>query len=213
MAGQNGNRLLSRQNRQKTNVLKIPWVKSSLKLGLAFVVVGLILIAVFKALDVEKTQLFSDVKNFVREHGFAGIFLATFLAGTVVPLGSPALVVAAASFGLDPLLLALTASVGFTLGMTANYFLAYRLGRPYLVKKMGDEELEAVTALWNRWGWVIYVIFGLIPVLPVEFLALLCGLLKTKIQTFLVFSFTPRLVIFILLAYFGEILGVWLGII
>jgi membrane protein YqaA with SNARE-associated domain len=135
------------------------------------------------------------------------------LAGTVVPLGSPALVVAAASFGLDPLLLALTASRGFTLGMTANYFLAYRLGRPYLVKKMGDEELEAVTALWNRWGWVIYVIFGLIPVLPVEFLALLCGLLKTKIQTFLVFSFIPRLVIFILLAYFSEILGVWLGII
>jgi membrane protein YqaA with SNARE-associated domain len=135
------------------------------------------------------------------------------LAGTVVPLGSPALVVAAASFGLDPLLLALTASGGFTLGMTANYFLAYRLGRPYLVKKMEDEELEAVTALWNRWGWVIYVIFGLIPVLPVEFLALLCGLLKTKIQTFLVFSFIPRLVIFILLAYFSEILGVWLGIV
>jgi membrane protein YqaA with SNARE-associated domain len=104
------------------------------------------------------------------------------LAGTVVPLGSPALVVAAASFGLDPLLLALTASRGFTLGMTANYFLAYRLGRPYLVKKMGDEELEAVTALWNRWGWVIYVIFSLIPVLPVEFHALLCGLLKQRFK-------------------------------
>ena len=60
---------------------------------------------------------------------------------------------------------------------------------------------------------MIYVLFGLIPVLPVEFLALLCGLLKTKIQTFLVFSFTPRLVIFILLAHFGEILGSWLGIV
>lgn len=200
-------------NNQKLNVLKISWVKSSIIVGLAFLVIGLVLIVVFKFFDVGKTQLFLDAKNLVREYGFLGIFLATILAGTVVPLGSPALVVAAASFGLNPALLALTATAGFTIGMTINYFLACRLGRPYLVKKLGTEELETATALWNHWGWIIYVLFGFIPILPVEFLALVCGLLKTRIQTFLVLSFAPRLVVFMLLAYFGEALGGWIGFI
>jgi len=109
--------------------------------------------------------------------------------------------------------LAITAAIGFTVGMTINYFLAYRLGRPFISKKLGVEELETVTALWNRWGWILYVVFGVIPVLPVEFLALVCGLLKTRIQTFLILSFTPRLAVFILLAYFGEALGGWIGLI
>lgn len=200
-------------NSQKQSMLEIPWVKSSLKLGLAFLIIGIVLILVFKVFNLGETQLFLNAKNLVREYGFAGVFLATILAGTVVPLGSPALVVAAASFGLNPMLLALTATIGFTIGMTINYFLACRLGRPYLVKKMGAEELEAATAIWNRWGWAIYVLFGLIPVLPVEFLALICGLLKARIQTFLILSFTPRLVVFMLLAFFGEALGGWLGIV
>jgi len=71
-------------------------------------------------------------------------------------------------------LLAITAAVGFTIGMTVNYFLAYHLGRPYIVKKMKAEELEATTLLWNKWGWILYVFFGAIPILPVEFLALIC---------------------------------------
>ncbi|MEM3579105.1 MAG: VTT domain-containing protein [Candidatus Bathyarchaeia archaeon] len=198
---------------QKLSMWKISWIKSSVIVGLAFLVTGLILIFVFKFFEVGKMPLFLDAKGFVREYGFVGIFFATILAGTVVPLGSPALVVAAASFGLNPILLALTATVGFTIGMMINYFLACRFGRPYLVKKMGAEELEAVAAIWNRWGWILYVLFGAVPILPVEFLALVCGLLKTRIQTFLVLSFTPRLAVFILLAYFGEALGGWIGFI
>lgn len=198
---------------QKQSLLNISWVRSSIIAGLIFLVVGLILIFTFKHFEVGEMQLFLNAKSFVKEYGFVGIFLATILAGTVVPLGSPALVVAAASFGLNPILLAITAAVGFTIGMTINYFLAYRLGRPFIVKKIGVEELETVTALWNKWGWILYAVFGVIPVLPVEFLALVCGLLKTRIQTFLVLSFTPRLAVFLLLAYFGEALGGWIGLI
>jgi len=44
-------------------------------------------------------------------------------------------------------------------------------------------------------------------------LALICGLLKTSIKTFLALSFTPRLITFAVLAYFGEAIGGWIGII
>jgi len=161
-------------SREEVNVLKISWVKLSLVYGLILVVIGLTAILVFKVLDVSGMQAFLDAKNLVRDYGLVGIFFATIIAGTIMPLGSPALLVAAASFGLNPALLAITAAVGFTIGMTVNYFLAYHLGRPYIVKKMKAEELEATTLLWNKWGWILYVFFGAIPILPVEFLALIC---------------------------------------
>jgi membrane protein YqaA with SNARE-associated domain len=196
-----------------SDTLKISWVRSSIILGLIFLAVGLTAIFVLKILNVGGTQLFLDTKAFVKDYGFVGVFCATILAGTIVPLGSPALVVAAASFGLHPILLTLVATVGFTVGMTINYGLAYRFGRPYVMRKVGADKLEEVKSLWSRWGWIIYTIFGFIPFLPVELFALFCGLLKTRLATFLVLSFTPRLVVFTVLAYFGEHIGGWIGII
>ncbi|MGQ9624245.1 MAG: VTT domain-containing protein, partial [Candidatus Bathycorpusculaceae bacterium] len=153
------------------------------------------------------------MKAFVKDYGFVGIFCATILAGTIVPLGSPALVTAAASFGLHPIPLTLVATVGFTFGMTINYGLAYRLGRPYAIRKVGLDRLEEIKGLWDKWGWIIYTIFGLIPFLPVELFALFCGLLKTRLATFLILSFAPRLVVFAVLAHFGEHIGGWIGIV
>jgi membrane protein YqaA with SNARE-associated domain len=152
------------------------------------------------------------MEAFFANYGIAGIFLVTIIAGTFVPLGSPALVVAAAIFGVDPILLILVASTGFTIGMTINYALAYRLGRPYVSKKLSSEQLEEITRTWNKWGWIIYTIFGLIPVLPVELLSFICGLLKTHIGIFLALSFVPRLIVFAILVYFGQNVGAWLGV-
>jgi membrane protein YqaA with SNARE-associated domain len=96
--------------------------------------------------------------------------------------------------------------------MIINYALALGLGRPYVMKKVSAENLEEITGLWNKWGWIIYVIFGLIPILPVELLSFVCGLLKTRLDIFLTLSFIPRLIVFTILAYFGESLGIWVGL-
>ncbi|MCS7095968.1 MAG: VTT domain-containing protein [Candidatus Bathyarchaeota archaeon] len=195
-----------------SEALSVPWVRSSLILGGVLAAIGVVLVLIFKFFNLAGSPLFMDAKAFIMEYGLVGIFLATILAGTVVPVGSPALVVAAASFGVHPLLLAIVATAGFTVGMTINYALAYGLGRPFVLKKLGMERLEEISALWNHWGWVIYTLFGIIPVLPVEFLALFCGLIKARFSRFLILSFIPRLIVFALLAYFGVQLGWWLGI-
>lgn len=153
--------------RKFSEALKISWVRSSIILGLIFLTVGLVAIFVLKVLNVGNTQLFLDAKTFVRDYGFLGIFCVTILAGTIVPLGSPALVVAAASFGLQPMLLAVIATVGFTVGMMINYGLAYRLGRPYVMRKVGVDRLEEIKGLWSKWGWIIYTVFGFIPFLQI----------------------------------------------
>ena len=196
-----------------SDALRVSWVRSSIFLGILFLVIGLMVILILKILNVGSTPLFIDAKSFVKEYGLIGIFFATIIAGTIVPLGSPALVVAAASFGVQPIPLILAATFGFTIGMTINYGLAYSLGRPYVMKKMGAAKLKEISALWNRWGWIIYTVFGLVPFLPVELLSLFCGLIKTRIDLFLVLSFTPRLIVFTVLAYLGEHIGGWMGII
>lgn len=195
-----------------SEALSVPWVRSSLILGGVLIVVGVALVLIFKFLNLAGSPLFTDTKAFVIEYGLVGIFVATILAGTVVPVGSPVLVVAAASFGVHPLLLTIVATAGFTVGMMINYALAYGFGRPFVLKKLGAEILEEISTLWNRWGWIIYTLFGIIPVLPVEFLALFCGLIKARFSRFLILSFIPRLIVFALLAYFGVQLGGWLGI-
>ncbi|MGB9853789.1 MAG: VTT domain-containing protein [Candidatus Bathyarchaeales archaeon] len=196
-----------------SGAFKVSWIRSSIFLGIILLAIGLMVILILKILNVGGTTLFIDAKSFVKEYGLIGIFFATILAGTIVPLGSPALVVAAASFGAQPIPLILTATVGFTVGMTINYVVAYSLGRPYVMKKVGVAKLEEISALWNRWGWVIYTVFGLVPFLPVELLSLFCGLIKTRIDVFLILSFTPRLVVFAILTYFGGQIGGWIGII
>jgi len=194
------------------DLLKASWMRSSIKLALTLTAAGLIVIWLLKVFNIAAAPLFSSMEAFFTNYGLAGIFFATIIAGTIMPLGSPALVVAAALFGVNPILLILVASTGFTIGMTINYALAYRLGRPYVSKKISSEHLEQVARVWNKWGWIIYTIFGLIPVLPVELLSFICGLLKTRIAIFLALSFVPRLIVFALLTYFGQSTGAWLGV-
>jgi membrane protein YqaA with SNARE-associated domain len=205
------------EQNQKTNdglidLLKASWMRSSIKLAIILTVAGIIIIGLLKVFSIAETPLFSSIEAFFMNYGLGGIFLATIIAGTIVPLGSPALVVAAALCGVDPILLILVATTGFTIGMAINYALAYRLGRPYVSKKISPAHIEQVSRAWNKWGWIIYTVFGLIPVLPVELLAFICGLLKTRLTTFIALSFIPRLIIFTLLAFFGQSAGAWLGI-
>jgi membrane protein YqaA with SNARE-associated domain len=201
-----------RANYGLSDLLKASWMRSSIKLALIATVVGIIILGLMKLFNIAGTPLLTDVGGFFAAYGLAGIFLVTILAGTLVPLGSPALVVAAAPF-VDPVLLILVATSGFTVGMAVNYGLAYRLGRPYIKKRVSDEHLEEITFVWNKWGWAIYVIFGLIPVLPVELLSFICGFLKTSLTVFLALSFLPRFIVFALLVYFGQYMGAWLGVI
>lgn len=188
------------------------WMRSSIVLAFIAAITTQILIWLLKTFNIAGMQFFSSLEAFFLNYGLVGIFLATIAAGTIVPLGSPALVVAAALFGVNPFLLVFIATIGFTIGMTINYGIAYRLGRPYVEKRISTKHLEEMTYVWNKWGWIIYIIFGLIPVLPVEFLSFICGFLKTRIATFLALSFIPRLIIFAILVYFGQSVGAWLGI-
>jgi len=189
----------------------LPWVKSSLILGAIAAVIGIIMLFFLKSINIGSTWYVSDAKAFVANYGLVGIFLITILAGTLIPMGSPALVAASALLGLPKIPLILASTSGFTVGMMANYAIAYYLGRPFVMKGISEGKLIEMTRLWSRFGWILYTIFGLIPVLPVELLSLICGMVKARLGTFLILTFASRLIVFTMLACFGELASFWLG--
>lgn len=193
------------------DLFRASWMRSSIKLAIVATIAGFVVIWILKIFNFGGLQLFSDMESFFINYGLTGIFFATIAAGTIIPLGSPALVVAAALFDINPLSLILIASVGFTIGMTINYCLAHHFGRPFLQRRMSAEHLEEMTFYWNKWGWPLYFIFGLIPVFPVELISFLCGFLETRIATFLILSFVPRFIVFAILVYFGQNIATWIG--
>jgi len=152
------------------------------------------------------------IKGMINSYGLIGVFVATIIAGTVVPLGSPAIVAFAAGFGIPIAPLIVVASVGYTLGVTINYYLARIMGTKYIERKVSKEKLEGMVRRWKRWGILLLIVFGLVPGLPIDLLALVCGLLKTKIIYFLLISFSTRITQFGAFALLGVTVGGWIGI-
>lgn len=158
----------------------------------------------------ENPQIIAVVKEAVEKYGLPGVFAATLIAGTVVPVGSPIVVAYASSFGLPPIPLTLVASSGYTLGMAASYALAYFLGEKYVSKRMSQETFQSLASEWNRKGYVLCVVFSLVPGFPVDLLALVCGMLKTKPLLFFTLSWITLTAQFALCAWLGKLIGQWL---
>lgn len=200
------------ENYRFKDILRTSWMRSAIILAIIAIIIGIAIILIFHIFDLSESQFMINLEEIFLSYGIYGVFIAMIIAGTIIPLGSPALVVAAAIFGVNPIILIIVSTSGFTLGMLINYYLAFKLGRPYVEKKMSKNELSEMTFVWKKWGWIIYIIFGVIPVLPVELLSFICGFLKTKISTFTILTFLPRLFVFSLLVYFGQSASIWLGI-
>ncbi|MCH5330515.1 MAG: DedA family protein [Alistipes sp.] len=69
-----------------------------------------------------------QIAQLFTEWGYAGIFLSAFLAGSIVPFASEAVVVLLAQSGLSPWLCLLWATAGNTLGGVSCYWIG-RLGK------------------------------------------------------------------------------------
>ena len=123
--------------------------------------------------------------EFLIEYGPAGLFIAAFLAATLLPLGSEAILVALLLSGLDPTGLVLIATAGNVLGSCTNYALGYWGGRPLIqrVIKTTDEELHRAEQRFSRWGQTS-MLLAWVPVIG-DPLTLIAGILRINLVMFL----------------------------
>ena len=78
--------------------------------------------------------------RFIQNYGTIALFITSFIAATIVPASSAAILVAALAVGASPIPSLIACSIGNSLGCAANYWLGYLIGKPLIPKLEKSKE-------------------------------------------------------------------------
>lgn len=87
-------------------------------------------------------------------YGPWGMFIAAFLAGSILPFSSEAVMIALLAIGVDPWVLLFTAALGNTLGGITCYCIGRMASPEWLQRtfRIKDKHMQQAHALVFRWG-------------------------------------------------------------
>lgn len=135
------------------------------------------------------------------ELGYLGLFIAAFLAATILPLSSEIVLSALLLSDLSPIALILIATTGNVLGSLTNYALGY-YGSQVVVKKwlrLSDHDIDQAKQRFAKYG-TLSLAFAWVPIIgdPLTFIA---GCLRIPLHWFLLLVTTGKLLRYIAIAY------------
>lgn len=143
----------------------------------------------------------------LEQYGYLGLFIAAFIAGSVFPFSSEAVMIALLAAGLDPWGLIFSGTAGNVLGSVFNYCVG-RLGKEewfekYLHVKKQDMD-KARTFMRGHGAWMGF--FAFIPLLG-SAITILLGLMRANpIITFISIT-SGKLLRYIILIYGAKIVA------
>ncbi len=131
--------------------------------------------------------------DFIPLYSLPALFLVSFLASTLLPLGSEWLLVALLLGGTDPYAAVITASCGNSLGALSNYAIGCygykRLGRKALARNR--IRLRQARSWFNRYG-SYSLLFSWLPLIG-DPLCLLSGIMRTPLLRFTILVSSGKL--------------------
>ena len=125
------------------------------------------------------------MEPFLIDHGLPALFVLSFLAATLLPLGSEWLLLTLVLKGQSVTPLVLVATIGNVLGAIVTYSIG-RWGAEFLQKKvlrLDDRQAERATQLYTRYG-PVSLLFAWLPIVG-DPLCLAAGLLNLSPLRFL----------------------------
>lgn len=139
--------------------------------------------------------------EYFTEFGYIGLFLASFLAATILPLSSEVVLSFLLLNGLSPTILVSVATVGNVLGALLNYAIGLWGGVFLLRKVLKISEKESVKAqqTFAKYG-VFSLFFAWAPVIG-DPLTVVAGLLKINILLFLILVTSGKLIRYVVISY------------
>ena len=119
------------------------------------------------------------------EYGYWGLFLSSFLAATLLPLGSEVVMGVLLGHDFNPYGLILLATIGNVLGAVVNYLLG-RFGSRILMNKffrLSDTDIKRAEGRFKTYGSAS-LLFAWVPVVG-DPLTVAAGVLKVNFTLFL----------------------------
>lgn len=119
------------------------------------------------------------------EFGYLGLFIAAFLAATILPLSSEIVLTTLLLNDLSPSLLVTVATVGNVLGSLTNYALGYWASFELVQKwlKLSEQEYQKAEQRFTKYG-LLSLCFAWVPVIG-DPLTVIAGVLRIKLVWFL----------------------------
>jgi len=135
------------------------------------------------------------------EYGYIGLFLASFLAATILPLGSEVVFAALLAAGLNGWGCVAVASVGNWMGGMTNYYLG-RLGKIEWIEKYLKVKKEKIDKMqhWLEGKGASMAFFSFLPVVG-DLIALALGYMRANVYIVNVAMFSGKFVRYVLLMY------------
>ena len=145
------------------------------------------------------------ITDFLGDHLYEGIFLAALLETIIPPIPTLAIFPTAGFIasqqgvtllGLIPMII--LGGIGATIGTSAIYFIALKLGRVVLLRylkfvKINEKKLERVEIWFEKYGDKAVFLGRMVPLMR-EMISVPAGLLKMRIPKFVTYTFAGSLV-------------------
>lgn len=144
--------------------------------------------------------------DFLMEYGYIGLFLASFLAATILPFSSDIVFVGLLIAGLDPVPCLLLATLGNWLGGMTNYYLG-RLGKLEWIEKwlkIKPEKIHKMQSKLEGKNGALVAFFSWLPGIG-DLLAVVLGYMranKGQVATFMFLGKGARYIVEYLIIYF-----------
>jgi len=139
--------------------------------------------------------------EYFTELGFFGLFIASFLAATILPLSSEVVLSALLLSDLSPVALVAIATTGNVLGSLMNYALGYWVSLELVKKwlKISEEQFVKAEQRFVKYG-IFSLCFAWVPVIG-DPLTLIAGVLRIRLLWFLILVTAGKLMRYIVITY------------
>jgi len=139
--------------------------------------------------------------EYFAELGHLGLFIAAFLAATILPLSSEIVLTALLLNGLSPTTLVVIATTGNVLGSLTNYALGYWASLVVVKKwlRMSEDDFLRAEQRFTRYG-MFSLCFAWVPIVG-DPLTVMAGVLRVPLQWFLVLVTAGKLLRYAVISY------------
>ena len=139
--------------------------------------------------------------EYFSELGYFGLFIAAFLAATILPLSSEIVLSTLLLSGLSPNALVIIATIGNVLGSLVNYALGYWASLEIVKKwlKISEQELVKAEQRFVKYG-LFLLLFAWVPIVG-DPLTVVAGVLRIRLLWFVILVSVGKLIRYVIISY------------